>query len=145
MINKNQLFKGINTFISDYSDKIALDNPVMCFIKPILTRIINNKLLEYEKSISLVADKNGNIDVEGILSEIGTSLTKVNPFTYKINGLGNIHVGGGIIGVDLPIINKQVVFDADDIEYLKELLIANNYGRNIIGGIPKEQETRNAD
>ena len=137
MINKNQLIKGINTFVSDYSDKIALDNPLMCFVKPILTRVVNNKLLEYESALSLIADKDGNIDIEGILTEIGTSLTKVNPFNYNIQGL-NINVGEGTIGVDLPIVNKHIVFDADDIEYLKELLTAKSYGRNIIGGIPEK-------
>ena len=137
MINKNQLLKGINTFVSDYSDKIALDNPLMCFVKPIITRVVNNKLMEYESYLSLIADKEGNIDIEGILSEIGTSLTKVNPFTYNIQGL-NVSVGGGTIGIDLPIVNKHVVFDADDIEYLKELLTSKSYGRNIIGGIPEK-------
>ena len=134
MINKNQLFKGINTFISEYSDKIALDNPLMCFIKPIITRVINNKLMEYESAISLIADKEGNIDVEGILAEIGTSLTKVNPFNYNLQGI-NVSVGGGTIGVDLPVLNKHIVFDAKDIEYLKEILTTKDYGRNIIGGI----------
>jgi hypothetical protein len=137
MINKTQLFKGINTFVSDYSDKIALDNPLMCFIKPIITRVVNNKLMEYESFLSLISDKEGNIDIEGILTEIGTSLTKVNPFNYNIQGL-NISVGGGTIGVDLPIVNKHIVFDADDIEYLKELLTTKSYGRNIIGGIPEK-------
>lgn len=137
MINKNQLFKGINTFISDYSDKIALDNPLMCFIKPIITRVVNNKLMEYESFLSLIADKEGNIDIEGILTEIGTSLTKVNPFKYNLQGL-EISVGGGTIGIDLPIVNKHIVFDADDIEYLKELLTSKSYGRNIIGGIPEK-------
>lgn len=137
MINKNQLFKGINTFVSDYSDSIAKDNPLMCFIKPLLTRIVNNKLIEYESVISLIADKDGNIDAEGILSEILTSLTKVNPFNYNVQGL-NINIGGGTIGIDVPIINKHVVFNASDIEYLKELLTSNNYGRSIIGGIPEK-------
>lgn len=137
MINKNQLFIGISTFVSEYSDRISKDNPLMCFIKPILTRVVNNKLSEYESMISLIADKEGNIDVEGILSEIATSLTKVNPFNYNIQGL-NINVGGGIIGIDVPILNKRVVFNASDIEYLKELLTVNNYGRNTIGGIPEK-------
>lgn len=137
MINKNQLFIGISTFVSEYSDRISKDNPLMCFIKPILTRVVNNKLSEYESMISLIADKDGNIDVEGILSEIATSLTKVNPFNYNIQGL-NINVGGGIIGIDVPILNKRVVFNASDIEYLKELLTVNNYGRNTIGGIPEK-------
>ena len=137
MINKNQLFKGINTFISEYADTIAKDNPVMCFIKPVLTRIVNNKLMEYEDAISLIADKEGNIDIEGILSEIITSLTKVNPFTYSIQGF-DISVGNGNIGIDIPIVNKHLVFNSDDIEYLKELLTTKNYGRNIIGGIPEK-------
>lgn len=137
MINKNQLFIGISTFVSEYSDRISKDNPLMCFVKPILTRVVNNKLSEYESMISLIADKDGNIDIEGILSEIATSLTKVNPFNYNIQGL-NINVGGGTIGIDVPIINKRVVFNASDIEYLKELLTVNNYGRNTIGGIPEK-------
>lgn len=137
MINKNQLFIGISTFVSEYSDRISKDNPLMCFVKPILTRVVNNKLFEYESMISLIADKDGNIDIEGILSEIATSLTKVNPFNYNIQGL-NINVGGGTIGIDVPIINKRVVFNASDIEYLKELLTVNNYGRNTIGGIPEK-------
>lgn len=137
MINKNQLFKGINTFVSEYSDRISVDNPLMCFVKPLLTRAINNKLSEYESTISLIADKEGNIDIEGILSEIAVSLTKVNPFNYNIQGL-NISIGGGIIGIDVPILNKHVVFNASDIEYLKELLISNNYGRTITGGIPEK-------
>lgn len=138
MITKNNLIKGVNSFVSDYVDKIALDNPVVCLAKPIITRAVDKQLDKYSNMLDLITDKEGNIDMEGILTEISESLMKVNPFSINVPVLGNINIGGGKIGMDIPYINKHIMFDRDDLDYLKELLTTNSYGRNIIGGIPEK-------
>ena len=126
MINKNQLFKGINTFVAEYTDKIAVDNPLMCFIKPILTRVVNNKLTEYEHMVSLVADKEGNIDVSNILTEMSQNLINTTPFIVEIPSIGPLYIGNGSIKIDIPYTNKNLMLDQNDLNNLKEILTNKN-------------------
>lgn len=129
MITKDKLIEGVNSFVSEYMDKIALDNPVVCFAKPIITRAVDKQLFKYSGMLDLITDKEGNIDVEGILTEISESLMKVNPFSIKVPIIGNINIGGGRIGMDIPYINKHIMFSGEDLNYLKELLTSDNHGR----------------
>lgn len=129
MITKDKFIKGVNSFVSEYVDSIATDNPLMCFIKPIITRAVDKQLDKYSGMLDLITDKNGNIDMEGILTEISESLVKVNPFTINVPVIGDINIGGGKIGMEIPYLNKCVIFSESDLGYLKELLKEENYGR----------------
>ena len=69
------------------------------------------KVISFFKNVTKDITKEGNIDMEGILTEISESLMKVNPFSINVPVLGNINIGGGKIGMDIPYINKHIMFD----------------------------------
>jgi mannose/fructose/N-acetylgalactosamine-specific phosphotransferase system component IIB len=125
MITKTKLIEGINIFVDDYLDKISVNNPAVCFMKPLATRAIKKKLNGADKFIDMIADDNGNIDVSNILSEMAESLMKVNEFTVNVPMIGDVLIGGGKIELGIPFINKAVVFKDTDINYLKELLTSS--------------------
>lgn len=122
MITKDKLINGINLFVDEYLDKIAANNPALCFMKPLATRAIKKKLKGVNKYLDLISEEDGTIDITSILSEMTESLMNVNTFNIDVPVIGNVLIGGGRIELGIPYINKAVVFKDTDINYLKELL-----------------------
>ena len=77
-------------------------------------------------SLELIADKDGNVDVEGILTEMMENLMTTNPFSFKTSFIGDIEIGGGQIKFNLPLTNKRLVLNMSDLEAFKETLITKN-------------------
>lgn len=127
MITVTQLSNGLKSYLLQQIDSIALDTPIIGFIKPLLLRVINknfNKIQDYAK---LISDENGNIDIENILPEMIQSVSNSNPFTFNVPMLGDIEIGGGFIKLNIPFTPKQLVFNTQDLQNLKDILISNNY------------------
>ena len=127
MITVTQLSNGLKSYLLQQIDSIALDTPIIGFIKPLLLRVINknfNKIQDYAK---LISDENGNIDIENILPEMIQSVSNSNPFTFNVPMLGDIEIGGGFIKLNIPFTPKQLVFNTQDLQNLKDTLISNNY------------------
>lgn len=76
--------------------------------------------------LELIADKDGNVDVEGILTEMMENLMTTNPFSFKTSFIGDIEIGGGQIKFNLPLTNKRLVLNMSDLEAFKETLITKN-------------------
>lgn len=76
--------------------------------------------------MELIADKDGNVDVEGILTEMMENLMTTNPFSFKTSFIGDIEIGGGQIKFNLPLTNKRLVLNMSDLEAFKETLITKN-------------------
>lgn len=126
MITVTQLSNGLKSYLLQQIDSIALDTPIIGFIKPLLLRVINknfNKIQDYAK---LISDENGNIDIENILPEMIQSVTSSNPFTFKVPIIGDIKIGGGFIKFNIPFTSKELILNNQDLQNLKELLISNN-------------------
>lgn len=68
----------------------------------------------------------GNVDVEGILTEMMENLMTTNPFSFKTSFIGDIEIGGGQIKFNLPLTNKRLVLNMSDLEAFKETLITKN-------------------
>lgn len=127
MITVTQLSNGLKSYLLQQIDSIALDTPIIGFIKPLLLRVINknfNKIQDYAK---LISDENGNIDIENILPEMIQSVSNSNPFTFNVPMLGDIEIGGGFIKLNIPFTPKQLIFNTQDLQNLKDILISNNY------------------
>ena len=78
------------------------------------------------KALDLIADENGNVDVEGILTEMMENLMTTQPFTFKTSFVGDIEVGNGNIKLNIPLTDKRLVFNMTDLENFKEMLIAKD-------------------
>ena len=128
MITKKQFTDRLGIFIKEYLDKIASNNPLIAFTKPIISKILYNKLGEIEGFLQLIADKEGNIDAKTLLGDMVVSLTNTDSFILPIPIFGDVLIGNGRIELGIPYINKGIVFNTSDLEYLKELLTSERYG-----------------
>lgn len=128
MITKKQFIDRLDVFIKEYLDKIASNNPLIAFTKPIISKILYNKLGEIEGFLQLIADKEGNIDAKTLLGDMIVSLTNTDNFILPIPIFGDVLIGNGRIELGIPYINKGIVFNTSDLEYLKELLTSERYG-----------------
>lgn len=128
MITKKQFIDRLDVFIKEYLDKIASNNPLIAFTKPIISKILYNKLGEIEGFLQLIADKEGNIDAKTLLGDMIVSLTNTDNFILPVPIFGDVLIGNGRIELGIPYINKGIVFNTSDLEYLKELLTSERYG-----------------
>lgn len=118
-----QLTDNIKSYISLQLDSMSKTSPIIGFMKPLITRALDKNFNKITKALDLIADNDGNIDVENILSEMADNLVKTNPFTFKTSFIGDIEIGGGEIKFNIPFINKRLILNTSDIETFKEMLI----------------------
>lgn len=121
-----QLTDNIKSYISLQLDSMSKSNPMIGFMKPLITRALDKNFGKVKKALDLIADKDGNIDIENILSEMTDNLINTNPFTFKTPFIGDVIIGGGEIKFNLPLTNKRLVLNTTDIDTFKEMLITKN-------------------
>lgn len=96
------------------------------FMRPLIIRALDKNFSKVSKALDLIADKDGNIDIENILTEMMENLMTTNPFTFKTSFIGDIEIGGGEIRFNLPLTNKRLVLNTTDLETFKEMVITKN-------------------
>jgi hypothetical protein len=101
---------------------MAKTNPMIGFMKPLISRAATNAIGKADKVLSLLADKDGNIDVGTILTEMAESLMTTQPFTINTSFIGDIVVGNGTIKIGIPYTERNLVFNSSDLQNLREML-----------------------
>lgn len=101
--------------------EFANNSPFSFIIKPYMARLINNYIGKLDNLLKPIEDKDGKIDIEGILSESINNLIIAQAKKYNI--LDGIEIGNGTIKISIPSFSKDLVFDTNDIELLKENLM----------------------
>lgn len=123
MVTIMQLTDNLKSYISLQLESMAKTNPMIGFMKPLITRALDKNFDKVSKALDLIADKDGNIDIENILAEIMENLMTTKPFTFKTSFVGDIEIGGGEIKFNLPLTSKRLVLNMTDLETFKEMLI----------------------
>lgn len=126
MITIPQLKERIQSYLTTQVESLAKTNPMIGFTKPLITRALNKNLSKIDKTLDLIADENGNIDIEEILEEMMESIISSNPFKMKTPFIGDVEIGGGIIKLNVPLTDKSLVFNESDLQGFKKILTANN-------------------
>ena len=72
--------------------------------------------------LKAIEDKDGKVDIEGILSESIDNLVVAQVKKYP-NVFSGIEIGNGAIKINIPSFDKQLVFDYNDIESFKQNLL----------------------
>lgn len=126
MVTIMQLTDNLKSYISLQLESMAKTNPMIGFMKPLITRALDKNFDKVSKALDLIADKDGNIDIENILTEMMENLMTTNPFTFKTSFVGDIEIGGGEIKFNLPLTNKRLVLNMTDLETFKEMLITKD-------------------
>jgi hypothetical protein len=123
MVTRNQLMTNIRAYLYSQMNNLSEGNPAINLFKPFLNRMIDNNLYKVEPLLDLITDKEGNIDIENIITEMRDNLLTSQPFVVNIPVLGDIEIGNGLIMANIPMINKRLVLNRDDLNMLKEMLI----------------------
>lgn len=123
MVTIMQLTDNLKSYISLQLESMAKTNPMIGFMKPLITRALDKNFDKVSKALDLIADKDGNIDIENILTEMMENLMATKPFTFKTSFVGDIEIGGGEIKFNLPLTSKRLVLNMADLETFKEMLI----------------------
>ena len=98
---------------------------MVAFTKPIIIKIIDNKVSSISNFLDLLKDSEGNLDVSGILAEMTTSVMDSKVFTLNTPIIGGITIGNGYIKFPIPYTEQLVVLNKQDIEELKLVLTTN--------------------
>ena len=125
MITIDNVISGIKKFILLQIDKLSEGSPLIQFMKPLIVRAVDNGIKNNRSMIELLADANGNIDTGQIIDEMVSNVINTKPFTIKVPYLDNIIIGDGTIQINIPFIDKKVVFNTEDLNTLKELINSN--------------------
>lgn len=121
MIKREIIIDKIVQFANNKLSEMSSSNPFVLFIRPVVARAINNNIGKLDSILKLVQDSDGNVDIEGILSEMVDNLAVAQIKKYP-NVLNGVELGNGSIKVNLPFFDKAIVFDTDDIESFKKSL-----------------------
>lgn len=123
MVTRNQLITNIRAYLYSQINTLSEGNPAINLFKPFLNRAVDNNLYKVEPLLDLITDKEGSIDIENIITEMRDSLLASQPFVINIPVLGDVEIGNGLIMANIPMINKRLVLNRDDLNMLKEMLI----------------------
>jgi hypothetical protein len=123
MVTVEQLTDNLRSYITLQLDNMSITNPMVGFIKPLITRAVDKNFDKAKKALDLISDSEGNIDLENILSEMLENVMKTQPFTFNTSIIGDIEIGGGYIKLNIPFTNKRLVLNMSDLETFREMLI----------------------
>ena len=123
MVTIMQLTDNLRAYIATQLDTMSKNTPMIGFMKPLITRALDKNFSKVTKALDLIANDEGKIDIENILTEMMENVMNTNPFTFKTSFIGDIEIGGGQIKFNLPLTNKRLVLDMTDLEAFKEMLI----------------------
>lgn len=111
----------LKVFLSKQISSLAMNNPLIAFTQPMITRIVNNKLNNAHGFLSMLADDSGEIDTNALIPEMIQSVMNTKPFVYHTEFLGDLEIGGGFIKLNIPMTTNQLVLGRNDLEDLKRI------------------------
>ena len=123
MVTIMQLTDNLRAYVATQLDTMSKNTPMIGFMKPLITRALDKNFSKVTKALDLIANDEGKIDIENILTEMMENVMNTNPFTFKTSFIGDVEIGGGQTKFNLPLTNKRLVLDMTDLEAFKEMLI----------------------
>lgn len=125
MITIQQLTNNLKNYINSQLNIMSNNTPIIGFMKPLIIRAIDKNIDKVTNTIKLISDNEGNIDIETILSEMMQNVINTQPFVYKAPFIGDVEIGNGNIKLNLPLTDKRIVLNQQDLQLFKEALIKN--------------------
>ena len=118
-----QLTDNLRAYVATQLDTMSKNTPMIGFMRPLIIRALDKNFSKVTKALNLIANDEGKIDIENILTEMMENVMNTDPFTFKTSFIGDVEIGGGQIKFNLPLTNKRLVLDMTDLEAFKEMLI----------------------
>lgn len=120
-MNVIETTEKLKIFLGKQINSLAVNNPLIAFAQPTISRIVNNKLNNASGFLSMLADDSGEIDTKALIPEMIQSVMNTKPFIYHTEFLGDLEIGGGFIKLNIPMTNNQIVLGRNDLEDLKRI------------------------
>jgi hypothetical protein len=124
-MNKEVLISNLKQYLVKQVENIASNNPLVAFAKPIIVRVIDNKISSISPFLDMLKDSQGNIDLTGIITEMTSSVMDTKTFSVNVPVLGDVTIGNGHIKLPIPYTEQVIVLNRQDIEELKTMLTNN--------------------
>lgn len=116
----HEIINKFKHFINDKISILSKSNPLINFTQPFVMRIIDSKSSKVIGLLDMFADEKGNIDINGLIDDIINRLDHTDPFIMDLMSITKLEVGGGKIRLGIPLTDKVLVFNTQDLLSLKE-------------------------
>lgn len=100
------IMNNLRNFVSVKLTSLSQNNPMMALMKPLASRVIDNNMYK----------------VEALLKQISDNIINTKPFKVETGLLGQLEIGAGKIKMDIPMVNKSLVLNQQDLNELKDML-----------------------
>lgn len=121
MVERKVIIDKIIGFANAKLSELSSTNPVVLIARPYIARVINNNIAKFDSLLKLAQDDNGMVDIEGIINETADNLLVAQVKKYP-EVLGGVEIGNGTIRVKIPLIDKVIELDTNDLTAFKETL-----------------------
>lgn len=121
MVERKVIIDKVVGFANAKLSELSSTNPVVLIARPYIARVINNNIAKFDSLLKLAQDDNGMVDIEGIINETADNLLVVQVKKYP-EVLGGVEIGNGTIRVKIPLIDKVIELDTNDLNAFKETL-----------------------
>ena len=121
MVERKVIIDKIVGFANAKLSELSSTNPVVLIARPYIARVINNNIAKFDSLLKLAQDDNGMVDIEGIINETADNLLVTQVKKYP-EVLGGVEIGNGTIRVKIPLIDKVIELDTNDLTAFKETL-----------------------
>lgn len=126
MVSVMQLSKNLKDYLVSQIDVLSGSAPMVGFMKPLIVRALDKNMPRIHSAVDLIADKDGNVDIENIMAEMLDNVSGMKPFSFSTSFMGDIEIGGGQVKLNVPFINKRLVLNQTDLETLRDMLTTKN-------------------
>ena len=114
MVNKDKAIQALMNFANGKLESLGKNNPMFnIFVQPYVERIINTNISKIDKALSFITDENGMVDIDGLIKDITDRL-----IVSELNKFNGVTIGNGEIVIDIPGMNKSIVFTTEDFKEL---------------------------
>ena len=122
--------KHVDNIISQFKryicvklDELSAGSPVIVVARPLVYRVIENKMPQVESFIRQLSDKEGLIDVDEVMDEMIESILNNTSVKTHTETFGDMEIGNGKLSFTLPIIDKKIILDKNDLVELKHMIM----------------------
>lgn len=122
-MNVNDISSGTKQYLFNLVEDIASRDTLVGLVKPLVLTGIENNFNKVTNTLKLIADENGNIDIEKLVDDCITSVFNSRKSSLNIGNIGNVEFGDNVL--KLNIFNKFIKFDSNDFIKFKNYLIEN--------------------
>nr|UVM95963.1 MAG: hypothetical protein [Bacteriophage sp.] len=121
MVERKVIIDKVVSFANAKLSELSSTNPVVLIARPYIARVINNNIAKFDSLLKLAQDDNGMVDIEGIINETADNLLVAQVKKYP-EVLGGVEIGNGTIRVKIPLIDKVIELDTNDLTAFRETL-----------------------